>query len=96
MFNGTPEPYVVWRKGQDVIRASDGRYQIVNNSAMNSSRLEASITSSDFSGLYECVVTNDAGSNNMSIDIKLNGKLYLRYEYAGNALHMFMKGSATC
>lgn len=84
MFEGTPAPYVTWRKGQEVIRAGDGRYQIVNNSAMNSSSLEASITGTDFNGLYECVVTNDAGSDCESIEIKLNGKLCT---YIHNIIH---------
>ena len=73
-FSGIPAPEVIWRKGQDVIRASDGRYQIT--SARNSSYLEANVTSNDFDGLYECIVTNIAGSDNLSIEIKLDGKLY--------------------
>ena len=53
---------------------TDDRYNIVNLPA-SSSRLETSIkTSGEFNGLYECIITNDAGSDNRSVYIELEGK----------------------
>ena len=53
------------------------RFQIMTNSRMNFSHLQAVITSNDFNGLYECIVTNDAGYDKESVEIKLKGKLYI-------------------
>ena len=65
-----------------MIKDSDDRYLIT--SARNSSYLEANVASSDFNGLYECIITNIAGRDNQSIEIKLNGKLCT---YICNVLH---------
>ena len=76
-FTGIPEPRVVWRKDQDVINATNGHYEVTTIPASFQSRLETLSTlkpTSEFNGLYECIVTNDAGSDNRSFNIELKGK----------------------
>ena len=43
----------------------------------NSSRLHIPVASIEFNGMYECFVTNVAGSDSSSIFIKLQGQLWL-------------------
>ena len=76
MFTGIPAPQVTWRKDQDVINTTDGRYE-VTTIPTSSSRLETSANlnpNSESNGLYECIVTNNAGSDNTSFVIELKGK----------------------
>ena len=83
MFTGIPVPHtIVWRKGNRKINTTDNHYQVVVIQARNnitSSRLEVFPDSSEFSGVYECVISNDAGSDNTSIHIDLKGKLHVQF-----------------
>ena len=48
-------------------------YEIVAIPAKNSSRLEVSKPTSEFNGVYECIIKNGAGSDNEFVKIELTG-----------------------
>ena len=61
---------VTWRKGSDVLNTVDDHYQIMTIPD-NSSSLKIFAATNEFNGLYECIISNDAGRDNMSMYIEL-------------------------
>ena len=71
-YTGVPSPNVVWSKDRRVLSELDDTIKIVPTDS--SSRLEITqATSTDFSGIYECNISNIAGFASQSFHITIQG-----------------------
>lgn len=71
---GTPQPAISWRKDGLVLEATnDEVLRIVSTNNGMTSSVEVSEGRAEFNGVYECIATNAAGSDNMSYRVQLLG-----------------------
>ena len=69
---GIPQPSITWTKdGLPLEPTDDQVLQIVDGGRTSS--VEVSVGRTKFNGIYECIAMNNAGSDNDSVRIELQG-----------------------
>ena len=71
---GIPLPTTSWMKdGAPLEGTVDENLRILAIPSRNASRVEVTVSSVDFNGVYQCLVQNLAGSDSRSLRIELQG-----------------------
>ena len=81
---GTPQPTISWRKNGLILEATDDEVlRIISTDMGRTSRVEVAEGRPEFNGIYECISTNIAGSDNMAVRVQLLGWCCIAISYDG-------------